>query len=524
MSPGATDVDAMYPFDPYDWRTITPLFEALNDVSVSPHGFANWLTQWNALDIAVYDAWVQIKRRSYAQTTDRAAEHAYHIFTREIFSTYLGLTNTLITRALALQPDPPSPSYRQLWRRWHNQTALFHPASLPLQAKISELESSYRELTRRIEQVPGDATAQWLDRRMELNELMLQLVKLRRELAHTSGLPAFLAYRWRELGRLDYSIEECQAFHRAIEQVVVPVAQQLRAPSGGVPLPSIADAAMLSDGIERILTNVDATFGRVFHAMRPNFLDLGQRQGKADTDEQWFFPRAGMPYLHVTSSNPATLLHESGHAAHAYLSFQAQRSLWNYSGPEEFQEFVAITMEELCWPYYNEAQGGPYTRAESRALRQHSLNVYLEGLTWTAMEDAFEHWVYGEAPEDVTSADLDTKWLELKQRFMPWNMADAPELEAMTSWQRGKWSLFRMPLYMMSYAVAIVGACQVGRHAETDRTRAISDYKAAVVLGNTKPLPELFHVAGLTFPFTQQAVEEAVQFIVEQSSKISVTS
>ena len=103
-------------------------------------------------------------------------------------------------------------------------------------------------------------------------------------------------------------------------------------------------------------------------------------------------------------------------------------------------------------------------------------------------------------------------------------MADAPELEAMTSWQRGKWSLFRMPLYMMSYAVAIVGACQVGRHAETDRTRAISDYKAAVVLGNTKPLPELFHVAGLTFPFTQQAVEEAVQFIVEQSSKISVTS
>src|SRR5262245_41996819 len=216
-----------YSFDPYDWTTITPLFLALIEASISQAGFADWLTRWNELDIAVYDAWTELKRRSYSNTTDQAAERAYQVFTREMFSTYLGLTNTLAARALALHPEPPTPAYRQLWRRWHNQTTLFHPDSLALQAKISELESSYRELTRHIERLPGNALSHWMARRTELNDLMLQLVKLRRALARTSGLPTFLAYRWRELNRLDYSIDECQSFHRVVEHLVVPLVAEL---------------------------------------------------------------------------------------------------------------------------------------------------------------------------------------------------------------------------------------------------------------------------------------------------------
>src|SRR5688572_1039836 len=149
-------MESAYSFDPYDWATITPLFEALNNAPISEGGFADWLTRWNALDIAVYDAWTTLKRRSYANTVDTAAERAYNVFTREMFSTYLGWTNTLAARALVLQPTPPTPAYQQLWGRWHNQTTLFHPDSLPLQAKISELESDYRELTRHIERLPGN--------------------------------------------------------------------------------------------------------------------------------------------------------------------------------------------------------------------------------------------------------------------------------------------------------------------------------------------------------------------------------
>lgn len=506
-----------YPFNPYDWATITPLFAALNETPVSQSDFGDWLTQWNKLNILVEDAWTELKRRSYTNTADAVAERAYQVFTREMFSTYLGWTNTLAARALALQPTPPTPAYGQLWRRWNNQTTLFHPDSLALQAKISELESGYRELTRHIEQLPGNTLAHWIERRAELNDLMLRLLQLRRELARTSGLSTFLAYHWRELNRLDYSIEECQSFHQMIEQLVVPLVSELHAANVlTTASPAITDAKLLNNGAEHILTNIDPTFGTLFRAMRPDYLDLGMRAGKADTNESWFFPGVGMPYVHMASPNAATLLHESGHAMHYYLSFQTQQSLWNFGGPDEFQEFVAISMDMLGWPYYEQTMGGFYTATESRAGRQAVLQFYLEGLAEGVMEDAFEHWVYGQAPEDVTPAAIDAKWLELQQRFMPWDTSDANVQEAMTGWQRGNWSLFRMPLYTIAYPIAIVGACQFGVQVQRDRARAIDNYKAALALGNTETLSELFRIAGVTFPFTQQAVEAAVQFAREQ--------
>ena len=135
------------------------------------------------------------------------------------------------------------------------------------------------------------------------------------------------------------------------------------------------------------------------------------------------------------------------------------------------------------------------------------------------MEDAFEHWVYGQAPEDVTPADIDAKWLEVKQRFMPWDTPDASAEEAMTGWQRGNWSLFRLPLYTITYPIAIVGVCQLGVQVQQDRQRAVDNYKAALSLGNTETLSELFRIAGVTFPFTEHAIEAAVQFAHEQYVK-----
>ncbi len=507
-----------YAFDSHDWATITPLFEVLIATPVPHGGFMDWLAHWNQLDIAVWDAYTVLKRAAYYDSSDQAAEQVYAAYVQELYSTYLGLTNALITRALTLQPLPPTPTYTQLWQRWHNQRNLFHPASLPLQAEISQLETRYRNIMRNF--TPENPAGYWLDRRDELNELMLQLLRTRRALAQTGGLPTFLAYHWRQLNRLGYTIANCQAFHQAVETVVVPLVAKLRAE--GTPLSQssaeITDLDLLVDGIERILQQIDPTFGAVFHKLRDGYLDLGHRPHKTGAVEAWFFPGAGLPYLHVSTHNAGSVLHESGHGMHDYLSFQAHGSMWNLNGPEEFQEFAAASLDLLSWPYYTQAQGGPYTDAESVEARQSVLHYYLGALTNCTLEDAFEHWVYGDAPADVTPAELDAKWLELKRRFTPWDESDPSSAEAQSGWQRWKWSLYRMPLYMITYPMAIVGACQFGQLVEKDRAGAIRNYKAALALGNTQTLPALFAAVGVTFPFTQQAVEDAVQFITAQLS------
>lgn len=70
-----------------------------------------------------------------------------------------------------------------------------------------------------------------------------------------------------------------------------------------------------------------------------------------------------------------------------------------------------------------------------------------------------------------------------------------------------------------TYPMAIVGACQFGRLVEADRASAIHSYKAALALGNTRSLPALFATVGVTFPFTKQAVAEALQFVLEEMQK-----
>ena len=512
------------PFDPTDWTTIIPLFERLQEMSISNDNFDDWLEEWNQLDVAVWDAYTQLKHPAYVDMTNTEAERVYQAYVQELYSTYLGLTQNLIKKVISLQPQPPSHEYKQLWRIWQNQTTLYNPESVPIQAEISRLEGRYREIMSGYRSIPGKPLAYWMQRRTELNDLMMELLKQRRLLAQVSGMPNFLTYRWRELNRLDYTIADCQSFHRVIETSVVPlVAEHKLYDTLQQDVPEIDDPETLITGVEHLLYQLDADFGDIFHKIREGYLDIGNRPNKAPAVEAWFFSRTGMPYIHVSSNNVGSVLHESGHAIHFYLSFQAQRSMWNYAGPDEFQEFAAGGMEMLSWDFYNLSDSGLFTATESKAVRRSALQSYITTLSRNVLYDVFEHWVYGEAPENVTPTDFDEKWIELKQRFMPWDDNYKSE-EEMTGWQRWAWSLFRMPLSYITYSLAAVGVNQLAQLAETDRAQAIRNYKAALMLGNTQPLTELFRTAGVIFPFTPEIIAGAGQFVLDQLEKLSEIS
>ena len=83
----------------------------------------------------------------------------------------------------------------------------------------------------------------------------------------------------------------------------------------------------------------------------------------------------------------------------------------------------------------------------------------------------------------------------------------------MTGWQRNTWSLFRMPFYMISYPLALLGAFQIWRNALSNERQTVQQYKAALACGNTEPLPKLFEIAGVRFPLDTQVVEEITTFV-----------
>ena len=70
-----------------------------------------------------------------------------------------------------------------------------------------------------------------------------------------------------------------------------------------------------------------------------------------------------------------------------------------------------------------------------------------------------------------------------------------------------------MPFYYVEYGLAQLGALQVWRNALGNQAEAVQNYRAALALGNTRPLPELYAAAGAKLAFDRETVGELMRLI-----------
>lgn len=180
----------------------------------------------------------------------------------------------------------------------------------------------------------------------------------------------------------------------------------------------------------------------------------------------------------------------------------------------EFAEVASQAMELLALPYLGRDEGGFYNPEDAKRARQEGLERVLLVLLYVAKGDAFQHWVYTEAPEDVSAAELDAKWTELDERFAPgldWTGLGHVRAKG---WQY--FHIFVVPFYMLEYAFAWLGAVQIWQNALSDPQATLKKYRAALALGGTRPLPELFEAAGARFAFDRETVGELMRFVYAQ--------
>jgi oligoendopeptidase F len=201
-----------------------------------------------------------------------------------------------------------------------------------------------------------------------------------------------------------------------------------------------------------------------------------------------------------------------GHAFHDYRTLTHQPLVWDTWYPDEFAECAAMTLALLGGDFLSTERGGCYAPDDAARLIGELLRHYLEWPTWGAMVDAFQHWVYVEAPADVRPADLDAKWVQLSQRFAPWIDWAGLEAEQAAGWhQLGL--VFSMPFYNIAYDLAELGAVQIWRNTQQDRPANWQAFREALSLGNTRSLAELFAIAGAQLPFERQILRELAEYV-----------
>ncbi len=267
---------------------------------------------------------------------------------------------------------------------------------------------------------------------------------------------------------------------------------------------------------QTIFDQVDPELGAQYTRMRDGWLDLASRPGKAPGGYCGGMFVSKVPYIFMnavgTHDDVQTMLHEGGHAFHFMESSATNDLIWNYDGPTEFCEVASMAMELLAAPYLAKDKGGFYSESDARRARAEHLWSMLNFLPYMATVDAFQHWVYIEAPEDVTAEQLDAVWKDLYRRFM--SGVDWSGLEDIhtTGWHR-KQHIFEVPLYYVEYGLAQLGAQQVWRNAMNDQAKAVAQYRSALALGNTKPLSQLFAAAGAKFAFDRETVGELARLV-----------
>jgi oligoendopeptidase F len=178
----------------------------------------------------------------------------------------------------------------------------------------------------------------------------------------------------------------------------------------------------------------------------------------------------------------------------------------------EFCEVASMSMELLGAEHFDVF----YNDVDAARAKRTLFEGIIRFLPWMATIDSFQHWIYthpGHSQDERT-----TKWLATLDRFggeMDWSgLEDARE----AMWQR-QLHLFHVPFYYIEYGIAQLGALQLWMKAKHDPRGALSGYRAALALGGTRPLPELFAAAGIAFDFSAKTLNPLVKALKEELEK-----
>ncbi|HEY3310109.1 MAG TPA: M3 family oligoendopeptidase [Anaerolineales bacterium] len=546
----------------WTWTDIEPFYQELQRPELTLGNVSTWLKDWSDLISHVDELYTRLFIATTQYTADADVEKRFNTFIESIQPKARTADQMLKEKLLASQLDPPG--FELPLRKMRTEAGLFREANLPLLTEEQKLNSEYNRIiggqtflwegqertTRQMfpllqekdrttrEKAWGVLTEGRLKDRAALNELWEKLMRVRMQIAANNGLPDYRAYIWEQKFRFDYTPEDCKAFHRAIEEVVVPAASRMYArrkkllgvgsvrpwdvnvdPFGDKPLKPFQRTEELQNKVKTILERVDPEFGHFFETMvNEGLLDMESRKNKAPGAYSLGYAVKRQPFIFMSSAGThddvVTLLHEGGHAVHEFergkLEYFQHRSE-NYL-PAEFAEVASMGMELLATPYLTREQGGFYDEAEAARARIDHLDGIIGFWPYMALVDTFQHWIYENQELACDGATCENKWGELWDRFMPGIDYAGLEDAKKTYWQR-QMHIFTFPFYYIEYGMAQLGATQVWANSLEDQRAAVQAYKNALALGSTVGLPKLFGTAGAKFSFDPATLKRSVDLI-----------
>ena len=551
-----------------NWKTILPFFDDLmNRELISLDELTQWMIDRSELESVLEEdfAWRYI--RMTCDTSDEKILQAFEDFATNIepkLAEYANLLNKKIMSCAFLYELPASEYFIYI-RSLKKQLEIFREENISIFTDLQLAQQKYgaiagamsvtiegteytleqasnflKDQDRNIRKnVYETIQARRLQDRKQLDKLFNNLIAMRQQVASNAGFANFRDYQFQALGRFDYNTNDCLAFHDAIAKEVVPIlkANSLKRAvkmglktlspfdtevdiTGKAALKPFANGEELIDKTIQSFTKISPELGNYLAIMKANQLvDLDARKGKAPGGYNYPLAETGAPFIFMNSANSVrdltTMVHEGGHAIHTFVSSHLLLNDFKHT-PSEVAELASMSMELISmnhWDVFFDNE------ADLKSAKEEQLKDTLKTLPWVATIDAFQHWLYTNPTHSI--AERTAAWENIFDRFganfVDWS--DYPE-QKKNLWQK-QLHLFEVPFYYIEYAIAQLGAIAIYRNYLADPAKTLEQYLAALKLGYTKSMKEIYETAGIRFDFSAAYIKELMDFLKIEIEKVS---
>lgn len=550
-----------------DFAELEPLYRQLLERPIETAAQAErWLLDFSELSSVVDEYGTRRYIDKSCHTDDPQIEKAFLHFVEEIEPKikplYFRLQKKFLESPAASQLS--GPRYAVLTRKWKADVELFREENVPLETEVAKLNNEYdkisgamlanfrgkeytlQQLARFVEepdrQTRREAWEAGTNRRLQDREaieaIFDKLLPLRETIARNAGMPDFRAFMWKAYKRFDYTPQDCLTFADAIAETCVPLVAALDRkrqkdlgvdtlrpwdmqvdPRNRPPLRPFdeSDVTGFIDRTKAIFSRLSPRLADDFESLRTRGnLDLQSRKGKQPGGYQSSLEEAREPFIFMNAAgmqrDVETLLHEGGHAFHC-LAARNEPLVFLRSAPIEFCEVASMSMELLGADHFEVFYSATDAARAKRTLLEGTIRL----LPWIATIDSFQHWIYTHPGH--TRQQRTVEWVRLLDRFaskLDWTGLE----EARAAFWHRQLHLFGVPFYYVEYGIAQLGALQLWLKAREDPHRALEGYRAALALGGTRSLPELFAAAGITFDFSSKTLRPLMNAVRDELEQL----
>ncbi|MGZ5283143.1 MAG: M3 family oligoendopeptidase [Bacteroidia bacterium] len=545
------------------WADMEPFYKDLTAREIhNVTELKRWLSDRNELESFLGEnaAWRYI---NYTRNTeDPEIKEKYLFFINEIQPKVAPYANEL-DKKLVESPfvnELGDIAYKVYLRGTKNDIELFREENIPLNVQIEEKAQQYAEIQSQMsiefrgEEFTLQQAAKFLkesDREVrkevydkivsrraqdveKLDQLFTELVALRHQVAKNAGFDNYRDYKFKALGRFDYTLEDVFAFHKSVREEIVPLATHLlkvkekelgisplkpydldSEPEGQKPLEPYKTSRELLDKSIETFSQLHPALGKYLSIMdEKGLLDLDSRKGKAPGGYNYPLDESGVAFIFMNASGKfrdmITMMHEGGHAVHSFLTRNLHLSAFKHT-PSEVAELASMSMELLTMDHWNN-----FFTDEKDLVRakKEQLEGIIESLPWIATVDKFQNWIYTNPGHTVE--ERHKAWQEIYFEFHPEGVDfTGYEQNTRIGWQR-QLHIYEVPFYYIEYGIAQLGALAVWKNYKENPEKGLVHYLEALKLGYTRPVPEIYETAGIKFDFSLACIQQLADFLKKE--------